>query len=227
MFIVIAGAGKVGYYLLKNLINSGQEAVVIEKNAERCNQIAEEFGSVYVIGDACDPQHLEEAGIPRASIIVAVTGDDEDNLVICQIAKKKFNVPYTIARVNNPKNEEILKKLGINATVSSTDIILKMIAQEVAYQGILTHLPLKKGVEIVESRLNKDAPCINTPLKDLQLPTGCIIAGVIRNEEWIIPNGNSILLAGDMIIALSKEENFEKLKGLLLGKYEGAISSGW
>ena len=139
MYIIIAGGGEIGYYLAKALLDEGHEILVIEKNADRNEFICSELGSVCVRGDGCEAATLTEVGTGRADMLIAVTGDDEDNLVACQVAKYKFNVPRTIARIKNPKNEAIFKKLGVDVTVSSTNIILKNIEEEVPTHP-LTHL---------------------------------------------------------------------------------------
>ena len=117
MYIIVVGGGKVGYYLAKTLVNEGYELLLIEKNPRKVATYRERFGEVVIEGDGAEMTTLEEAGVNRADVVIAVTGDDEDNLVICQTAKKLFNVPRTIARVNNPKNEEIFRRLGIDVTV--------------------------------------------------------------------------------------------------------------
>jgi len=139
MYIIIIGGGKVGYYLAKALLNEGHEILVVEKDADRSEFICNELGSVCTRGDGCEVATLAEVGTGRADMLIAVTGDDEDNLVACQVAKHKFNVPRTIARTSNPKNETIFKKLGIDVTVSSTNIILEYIEKEVPTHP-LTHL---------------------------------------------------------------------------------------
>lgn len=218
MFIIVVGGGKLGYYLIKDLINSGQETVLIEKDKKKTDRLSEALGSMVINGDGCDPSVLQEAGIERSDMIVAITGDDEDNLVICQVAKNKFNVPFAIARVNNPKNEEIFKKLGIDATISSTNLILNLIEQEVAYKGVLTILPIQKriGIEIVEMTLTKNSPAVNKAIKGLNIPSECIIAGVVRDDKWIIPDGNFVLQVNDLVISLVKNELLEQLKNILV-----------
>src|SRR4051794_29058802 len=126
MYIIVVGGGKVGYYLTKTLVNEGYEVLLIEKSAKKVAVYAERFGAVVLEGDGAEFSTLEKAGTGRAEVVIAVTGDDEDNLVICQTAKMQFDVPRTIARVNNPKNEELFKRLGIDVTVSSTNIILSI-----------------------------------------------------------------------------------------------------
>lgn len=127
MFIVIIGGGKIGYYLVQSLVREGHEVTVIEKNRVKAQHISDDFDAVSIAGDGCDPRVLEEAGVGRADVLVAGTGDDEDNLVICQVAKLRFHVPYAIGRVNNPKNEIVFQKLGIDSTINSTGLVLKEI----------------------------------------------------------------------------------------------------
>ncbi len=127
MYIIVVGGGKVGYYLTKQLLADGHEVAVIEKNKQKVEHIAEDLGGIAVHGDGSDSGPMEEAGMNRADIVVAVTGDDEDNLIICQMAKKKFNVKRTIARINNPKNEHIFRVLGIDVTVSPVDSLVAQI----------------------------------------------------------------------------------------------------
>ena len=135
MFIIIAGGGKVGYYLTRELLDKGHETVLIEQMPRKVAALTEKLGDVVLEGDAADATTLEQAGIVRADIVIAVTGHDEDNLVICQVAKRKFHVPQTIARINNPKNERIFQRLGIDSTVSTTKLVLNAIEQ-----GITSHV---------------------------------------------------------------------------------------
>ena len=154
MYIIVAGGGKVGFYLARELIAGGHEVLLIEKSASRCEVIAAELGNVVQKGNADEASVLADAGTNRANVVVAVTGDDEDNLVICQVAKRRFNVPRVIARINNPKNEGIFRLLGIDATVSSTDLILSVIEQEIPEQALVPLLRLRHAdVEVVDITL--------------------------------------------------------------------------
>lgn len=218
MFIIVVGGGKVGYYLAKSLISSHHEVAIIEKDSSKCSQFVEDFGSITICGDGCDPAVLQGAGAERADIIVADTGDDEDNLIICQLAKTKYKVPRTIARVNNPKNEFVFKKLGIDSTVSSTDLVLSMIEQEVAYKGIAPLISFRKsGVEIVETTLAADSPAINKKIIELTLPNNCLILAVLRSDNLIIPDGNTTLETSDLVIALIRSDQLEGLQRTLVG----------
>src|SRR2546426_6727036 len=149
MYAIVVGGGKVGYYLAKEMLDTDHEVLVIEKDGAKCERIAQELGDIVYKGDGCEAATMEATGFGRADMVIAVTGDDEDNLVSCQVAKVKFNVPRTIARINNPKNEEIFKHLGIDATVSATSAILAQIEQELPTHRLIPLLHLKHGLELV------------------------------------------------------------------------------
>ncbi|NDD26751.1 MAG: TrkA family potassium uptake protein [Proteobacteria bacterium] len=218
MFILLAGGGKLGYYLAKALIQSGQEVTIIEKKDYKVERINKELGSVAMHGDACDPSVLAEAGCERADMVVAVTADDEDNLIICQVAKSKFKVDFSIARVANPRNEEIFKKLGVDAPVSSTALIFAVIEDEIAHHGVMTSLALRRcGVEIIEAPVTPESPAHGKMLQELSLPPHCTIAMVLRDNDTIVPNGQTRLQDKDVVIALAKHEQFADMRDLLMG----------
>ena len=219
MYIIVIGGSRVGYYLAKALLDEGHEVLIIEKNAAFCNVIKEEMGSVCVRGDGCEAATLEEVGTGRADMFVAVTGDDEDNLVACQVAKHKFNVPRTIARIRNPQNEALFKKLGIDVTVSTTDIILEAIEKEVPTHP-LTHLLtlIEQDLEIVEVRIPPAATTVNKSVKELPLPKGSKLALIIsRDRKPRIPTPNTVLREGDQIVALTSLETEKELRAALTG----------
>ena len=161
MYIIIVGGGRIGYYLAKALLDEGHEVLMVEKKANVCETITEEMGSICVRGDGCETSTLAEIGTSRADMFVAVTGDDEDNLVACQVAKHKFNVPRTIARIRNPANENIFKKLGIDVTVSSTNIILEHIEEEVPTHPLTHLLTIRdRGLEVVEVKIPPESTTV-------------------------------------------------------------------
>src|SRR3990170_193962 len=203
MYIIVVGGGKVGYYLAKELVEEGHEVLVIEKDAAKAERIAEELGDISLRGDGCEASTMEMAGFGRADMVIAVTGDDEDNLVTCQVAKAKFKVPRTIARINNPKNEEIFKKLGIDTTVSATSAILSHIEQELPEHPLITLLTLKGGgLEIVEVRIPDDAGVVGKRVSDLSLPQQSLIALIVGgDEEPVVPRDDTVLKAGDEVVA--------------------------
>jgi len=219
MYIIVIGGGRVGYYLTKELLNEGHEVLLIEKNAVICQTINEELGSVCVQGDGCEASTLAEVGMGRADILVAVTGDDEDNLVACQVAKHKFKVPRTIARIRNPKNEVLFKKLGIDATVSTTTLILEHI-EELMPSHPLTHLLMirDKGLEIVEVKISPESATVGKAVRELSLPSASILALIIRKEQKpIVPAPDTVLQAEDQVIAVTTPESEEALRAALRG----------
>jgi trk system potassium uptake protein TrkA len=219
MYIIIIGGGKVGFYLAKALLNEGHEVLVMERDAGRTEFIVGELGSVAVQGDGTEVTTLTDAGAGRANMFIAVTGEDDDNLIACQLAKHKFNVPRTIARLNNPKNETIFKKLGIDVTVSSTNIILENIEEEVPTHPITHLLDIReKGLEIVEVKIPPDSPTIGKKVKELSLPQGSILALIIHQRgKPKVPTADTTLQAEDQIIAVTAPEAEEALRKKLRG----------
>jgi trk system potassium uptake protein TrkA len=219
MYIIIVGGGKVGYYLAKALLDEGHEVLVLEKGAEETEFICNQLGSVCVRGDGCEVTTLAEAGTSRADMLIAVTGDDDDNLVACQVAKHKFNVPWTIARITDPKNEVIFKKLGIDVTVSSTNVILEHIKEEVPTHPLTHLLTIRdKGLEITEVKVPPDSPMVGKPVKELSLPPGSSLALLIRSQKKPrVPRPGTVLQAGDQIIAVTPPESEEALRMALRG----------
>ncbi len=204
MYIIVAGAGKVGYYLTKALRAAGQEVTLIEKLRKRYDLLVETFGDSVILGDACEVSTLELAGAARADLVAAVTGDDEDNLVICQMAKRKFKVKRVIARINNPKNEVTFNLLGVDETVSSTKLIYSLIEQEVEIADVIPITALRRGhLELVEVTLTAESPAANRRVRDLALPPNCMLAILVRGETAEIIDGNTVLLPGDLIVAIT------------------------
>jgi trk system potassium uptake protein TrkA len=219
MYIIIVGGGRLGYYLARTLLDEKHEVLIIEKDAATVQSIISDMGSVCIKGDGCETAVLAEAGTNRADIFISVTGDDEDNLVACQVAKYKFNVPRTISRIRNPKHEILFKKLGIDVTVSSTAIILEYIKHEVPTNP-LTHLLSirEKGLEIVEIKIQPDSKTIGTAIKDLTLPPESILALIIhKDSNPSVPTPATVLQAEDQIIALTSPESETTLRTALTG----------
>ncbi len=221
MYIVINGGGKVGSYLARTMIEAGHDVALIEKRAEIVEKLVAELpGRTLVIhGDGCDAAFQEDAGVGRAEVIVSATGDDDDNLVACQLAKVAFGVPRAIARVNNPKNEHIFNALGIEA-ISSTTIISRMIEEEATVGDIRTLIALRKGnMAIVEIELPTDRCVVcNKAVSDLDLPGDCILVALVRGEDEVVTvHGDTRLQPGDQVIAFTAVEHEKKLKRALTG----------
>jgi len=218
MYIIIVGGGRLGYYLSKALLDEGHEILVIEKDAATVEHIEEELGSICMQGDGCEAAVLDEAGTERANLFIAVTDQDEDNLVACQVAKYKFNVPRIIARIGNPKNEILFKKLGIDVTVSTTNLILEHIEQELPTHPLTHLLELKNGeLEIVEVKIPPDSKAIGKQIIELPLPTGSILSLIVKEEGFYVPTQDTILEAEDRVIAIIKPDLEEDLRMVLTG----------
>ena len=219
MYILVVGAGKVGYFLAKRLYQSKHTVSIVDKDRQICEEIAKDLEILVINGDGCDPKILEEAGIARADVVAAVTGDDEDNLVVCQLAKEKFNIQRTVGRVNNPDNEHTFSELGIDVPVDSTKIIAKIIEEEVSFSDFVNLMSFKRGkLAIVRVDLPSDAPVINKQLKDISLPKDAVLVSIVRGEEVILPKGDTVLKPGDDVIALTLIGNEPQLLSLLAGK---------
>ena|SRR3990170_89232 len=217
MYTIVVGGGKVGYYLARELLDEGHEVLIIEKDAGKCERIAEELGDIALRGDGCEAATMDEAGFGRADMVIAVTGDDEDNLVSCQVAKVKFAVPRTIARINNPKNEDIFKKLGIDTTVSATAAILAQIEQELPTHPLMRLLTFKGGgLEIVEVKVPAASGVVGKKIKDVLMPQQSIIVLIVDEEGMPrVPSHETVIRAGDEILAVTRTENEDALRAVL------------
>jgi trk system potassium uptake protein len=215
MYAIVAGGGKVGFYLARALIDQAHEVLVIENSAERVQFIANELGNIVLKGNADEASTLAEAGAERADVVVAVTGDDEDNLVICQVAKRRFGTRRTVARINDPRNESIFKMLGIDATVNATEVMLSVLAQELPHVNLVPLLRLRDtDVEVVEALLAAESRAVGVPLRDLTLPPESTIAVVIRDGTAFFPNSATVLQPGDEVVAMTRAIHEAQLRNL-------------
>lgn len=218
MFILLVGMGKVGSNLAWLLEREGHTLAVVEEKEEICKKVAEDLDVLVIRGDGCDPKVLREAGIERAQVLVATTGHDEDNIIIAQLAKETFKVPRVVARINNPKNEIIFKKLGID-TVSGTAFISKLIEEEATMGDMLSLLPIAKGDFLVlKLELSSESPAANLAMSALELPEESVIISIIRGNDVLIPKSETIFRPGDAVIVLVKTDNENKIKKIFLGK---------
>jgi trk system potassium uptake protein TrkA len=203
VYIIIAGAGKVGWNLARELIEDGHEVTVIESDQARYLTVEEELEHAIQHGDASELWVLERAGIVRADMVVAVTGDDEDNMLISQVAKEKYLVEHTISRVNNPRNLEHFELLGVRPVVSATDLILRLIEHEVPHHGLVHLLDLRQEqLEIIELEVAEGAPAAGKQIGELQLPEGCLVVSVLRDGTGFVPKADTVIQAGDEVLAV-------------------------
>lgn len=225
MFVLVVGGGKVGYYLAKELLDSGHEVALMEKDPVRARQIADQIGSIVIPHDGCEGKYLAEAGCNRADVVAAVTGDDEDNLVICQMAKHHFDVPRTIARVNNPANEALFRHLGVDELISPTRMVLSSIEQDIPVHELLHLATLGEGeLELIEAHLQPGSPAIGLAPRDLDIPPTCTLFAVIRDGAAASLRPDTILHEGDKVIAIGKAECEALLHGQLIGDPEAAAA---
>ena len=201
MYVVICGGGKVGWNLARELIEKGNEVTLVEQQRRRYLIIEEELEHAVQYGDSTELWVLERAGIQRADLAIAVTGDDEDNILICQIAKEKYLCERTISRVNNPRNLQHFELLGIQPAVSATDLILRLIEHEVPQYGLvhLLDLPAER-LEIIEIEVTPNAPAAAQRVADIEIPDGSLIISVLRDGEGFVPNAETVVNAGDEVL---------------------------
>ena len=203
MYIIIVGAGKVGWNLTRELLEKGHEVTLIEDNRERYQTVEQELEHNIQYGDASELWVLERAGISRSDMVIAVTGDDEDNMLICQVAKEKYMVERIIARVNNPRNREHFELLGIRPLVSATDLILRLIEHEVPEYGLVHLLDLpEQRLEIIEMLLPDDSKAAGQRVGDLEMPEGSLLISVLRDGTGFVPSADTVLQSGDEILAV-------------------------
>jgi trk system potassium uptake protein len=218
MYALIAGGGKAGANVTRSLRRMDHEVTLIEQRLDRFAQLEEEFEHQVQLGDATELFVLERAGIRRPpDIVLALTGDDEDNLIICQIAKERFDVPKTIARVNDPRNQVHFDLLGISPTVCATASVLALIEHEVPEHELVHLLELRKeNLEIVEVQIDKDSPSAGKKVERLPLPEGARLISVMRNGRAEIADGSTELQAGDQVLAILQPGKEDELRRVLL-----------
>jgi trk/ktr system potassium uptake protein len=201
VYVIVAGAGKVGWNLARELLDKGNEVTIIESDRERYLAVEQELEHAVQYGDATELWVLERAGIVRADLVIAVTGDDEDNILICQVAKEKYLCERIIARVNNPRNLQHFKLLGIQPAVSATDLILRLIEHEVPQYGLVHLLDLpEEQLEIIELEVTDGAPAAGKRVQDIDLPEGSLIISVLREGGGFVPKADTVIEPGDEVL---------------------------
>jgi trk system potassium uptake protein TrkA len=219
VYVVVAGGGKVGANVTRSLLEMGHELTMIEQRPDRFARLEEEFGPVVMRGDATEISVLERAGIGRPpELLLAVTGDDEDNLVISQIGKEGYGVPKAIARVNDPRNQAHFDLLGITQTICSTTSILGLVEHEVPEHGLVRLLELQKeGLEVVEVQIEKDSPVAGSRVGGLRLPDGSRLISVFRHGRTELVEPETVMRPGDQVLAVVANDSALALRRALLG----------
>lgn len=217
MYVIVAGGGKVGFYLTQHLLAEGHEVLLVERNVARVSEINEILGAVAIVGDGAEAGTMAVAGASRADVVVAVTGEDEDNLVVCQIAREKFHVGRTIARVNNPKNEHLFRMLGVDVTVSQTNYILNLIEQAIPDRSFVHLLNLQQeDLAIVDAKISETSAVAHRNLAEIDLPANTAIVAIARGPQVIVPSPATDLLPGDDVIAITHQDQEDELRRLLV-----------
>jgi len=218
MYALVAGGGKVGANVARSLLRMGHEVTLIEQRPYRFERLQEEFEHQVLLGDATELHTLELAGVGRPSdLVFAVTGDDEDNLIICQLAREGYRVPKVVARVNDPRNQEHFDLLGITQTVCATSSILGLVEHELPDHGIVHLLELRKeNLEIVELQVGRDSPAAGKRIAGLTLPEGSRLISVMRNGRSELAQDSTVLRPGDQVLAVLEPGKEDQLRRLLL-----------
>jgi trk system potassium uptake protein len=218
VFVLVTGGGKVGSNLARTLLRQGHEVTLVEQRRDHWQELEEEFEHRAILGDATELFVLERAGISRPpDLVVAVTGDDEDNMVICQMAREHYGAKKVIARVNDPRNQAHFDLLGIAPTVSATQSIMAMIEHEVPEHELVHLLELRKeNLEIIEVQIAKDSPSAGKRVSRLKLPAGSRLISVMRNGQHEIPDPETELQPGDQVLAILETGKEDELRRVLL-----------
>jgi trk system potassium uptake protein TrkA len=225
VYIVICGAGKVGWNLARELIDKDHEVTLIEGDRRRYLVVEQELEHAVQYGDATELWVLERAGIQRADLVIAVTGDDEDNMLICQVAKEKYLVDRIVARVNNPRNVDHFKLLGIHPVVSATDLILRLIEHEVPHYGLVQLLDLtEERLEIIELIVAEDAPTAGKRIDEVSMPDGSLIISILRGGEGFVPKSDTVIEPADEVLVVLDPGLEEEITRQFAS--EGAATSG-
>ncbi len=218
MRTIVVGGGKVGYYLVKALKEKKHQVVLIEKDMEICEKIAEELEVDVICGDGSDVEVLKDAGIDEAEVVAAVTGKDEENLVICQMAKVNFNINETIARINNPKNIAIFEALGVDKTVCSTQVICNLVEGEFNSEPLKIIESINKGEMIlVEAKIDKDSAWKDKSIGQLNIPKECLILSIVRSEKVIFPRGSVDIKEGDKVLIITNTDKKNDVEKSIIG----------
>ncbi len=213
MKAIVVGGGKLGYFLVKNLLENNTEVILIERDLDRANQISAELDIDVLCGDGSDLSILKEADIENSELIAAVTGSDEENLVVCQIAKVSYSKSKTIARINNPKNIKMFKLLGVDRTVCSTEVIANLIRNEMNSETIKVIQTFEMGsMVLAEMMIYPKHPWLNKAIKDIKIPHDLVLVSILRENEVIYPKGDTLIQKGDVVMVVSNLETIEVLR---------------
>jgi trk system potassium uptake protein TrkA len=219
MRVAIAGAGNVGLFIANDLVNTGHDVILIEQSADVRERVQAVDGVEWMVADACEVTSLRLAGLERCDVVVAATGDDEDNLVISLLAKQEFGVPRVVARVNHPKNEWLFNEnWGVDLSVSTPHLITALVEEAVSVGRLVRILNFEGGnVRLVEVTLAQDAPVVDRAIRDLDIPRDATIVAVVRGEHVVMPRGDTIFESGDEVLAMVTSDSEDDVREILTG----------
>ncbi len=213
MKVIVVGGGKMGRYLLNELERNKHQVTIVEQDKNKCDKLQQRFKADTVNGDGTEPEVLKEAGIKEADVLLAVTKDDQDNLVICQIAERNFDVPRTFTTVNTPGNERLFDWLGVNVAVSSASILAALVNQEVQMQDLKGLLSQNhEELELIRLNVEENSPVDGKKLKELDIPLEIVMVSVLRGDTPLVPRGETKLYSGDLVICLAHKEAVETIE---------------
>ncbi|MEQ1933192.1 MAG: TrkA family potassium uptake protein [Fimbriimonadaceae bacterium] len=216
MYMIIVGGGNVGLHLAKKLVSNNHEVLLLERDSRQAQRLSQLVGEENVmVGDGCEMTTQKDAGFERADVVIAVTGEDEDNMVVCQLAKIVWNVKRVLARVNDPAHESLFQQIGIDDTVSATSIIHSLIEQQISPDVMLPVGALARGhLEIVEVEIGNRSPVLGKRIREIDLPPKTNLIWILREDSGLAVTGDTDLRVGDMLVALVSRDHSEELHGL-------------
>jgi trk system potassium uptake protein TrkA len=219
MKVAIAGAGNVGLYIAADLKDAGHDVLIIEENADLVARKQASLDVNWFTGDACEVTTLHAAGLADADVVVAATGDDEDNLVISLLAKQEFAVPRVVARVNHPKNHWLFNESwGVDVSVSTPHLLTALVEEAVSVGSLVRLLQFEGGdARLVEVTLAPDSPAADKPIMELAVPRDATIVAVVRGNHVVVPRGDTVLQPGDEVLALVTADSEDQVKAILVG----------
>ena len=218
MRVIIIGGNQTVYFLARQFVRRRYHVTIINRDPVRSRLLAQQTKATVVLGDGTHVQILEEAGARQADVLLALTSHDQDNLIACQIAQRLFDMPRTIAQVNDPDNEDVFRQLGVTHPFSATRIIGSILDQETDFEDITTLMPLAQGrINVADVRLHEDSPAVGKTLTELELSGNSLIACIIRDDEVIVPRGSTRLQADDHLVLVSHPEHQKRDLDLLCG----------
>ena len=220
MYVIISGAGRLGLVLAKKLKEDDHQVCLIDKSEGLCNRLAREVHGIMIIcGDATRPDVLREAKIEKSDVLVSATSADEDNIIICNLAKEQFNVKRTVARVNDPKHLPLYKYMEVDNPIDSTSIVARIVEEEASFSDVMSLLSIKKGrLSVVRVDIPAESPVANKILRDIALPPNSVLISILRGPDIIIPYGDTVLLPGDEVIAATLIDSEKDVIKALIGK---------